>query len=130
MMSEDNSTTLKYLIFGILVYFVIVSIPILIFTHDRLRCELGLVAGTVMAVCMALHMNLVIRQSMYRDSHHSAFIAWNAVGRLIVVMGLIVLAAWTGWVNAITMLVGLMGLKVSAYIQPLLNRITSHKNTQ
>lgn len=119
---KESSRTLILLIVGILFYFIIVSIPVLIFCSDRLRGELGLLVGSVIAACMTLHMNAVIQKSLYMERHQSAFITWNSVGRLVVVAGILILAALTEWVNPITVVIGIFGLKVSAYTQPVLVR--------
>ena len=115
---KDNGTkTLVALLLGELAYFLIASIPVLIISTEKLKAELGLLLGTVLAMAMILHMNSVIKKSFYMEGHQSAYMAWSAVGRLVVVAGLLVLMALTRWVNAITMLVGLFSLKASAYLQ-------------
>ena len=47
--------------------------------------------------------------------------------RLLVVAALIILFGFTGWVNVITMVAGVFGLKISVYINPLLQRVFHKK---
>ena len=61
---NQSSDTMKALIAGIIIYFLIVSVPVLIFTKDRLKGELGLLAGVLIALGMAVHMNYVTNKLM------------------------------------------------------------------
>ena len=64
-MDKENRQTVLSVLLGILIYFVIVSVPVLIFTENKLKCELGLLAGTVASVGMLFHMNDTINKSMH-----------------------------------------------------------------
>lgn len=55
-MSKEQRYTLKLIIIGIAV-FAVASVPVLIFTKDRFKCEAGLFIGSVMAMLMAWHMS-------------------------------------------------------------------------
>lgn len=129
-MSKEERRVIYMVAIGILVFFVLASIPVLIFTKDKLRCELGLFIGSVMAVLMLWHMNATIYKAVHLEKHHSAYLAWSSVGRLLVVAGLIVLATWTGIANPIFMVVGMLGLKFGAYVEPFLEKRFEIKNKQ
>ncbi len=123
MEERDNSTTVKLLIFGLVIWFVLASIPVLIFVSDKLKGELGLFAGVLVAAGMAVSMNISAAKSLHMERHQSSYLAWSSIIRLVIVGALIALFGFTGWINIITMLIGIFGLKVSAYIQPLLIKI-------
>lgn len=122
-MKKESNLTLTALILGIILYFIIASIPTLIFTEDKLRGELGLFAGAVMASLMLVHMNAVIQHSMYMEKNQSGYITANSVGRMLVVLIVLVLTAMTGWANFVTMLIGLFAEKFSALANPLITGI-------
>lgn len=54
-MSKEQRYTLKLIIIGIAVFFAVASVPVLIFTKDRFKCEAGLFIGSVLAMLMAWH---------------------------------------------------------------------------
>ena len=127
-MDKENRQTVLSVLLGILIYFVIVSVPVLIFTENKLKCELGLLAGTVASVGMLFHMNHTINKSMYMERGQSSYLAWCSIGRLVVLAGLIVLAVWSDVIDAILMVMGAFGLKIAAYIQPILIKRFEIKN--
>ena len=61
------------------------------------------------------------------ENHQSSYLAWLSAIRLLVVAALIILFGFTGWVNVITMVAGVFGLKISVYINPLLQRVFHKK---
>ncbi len=121
-MNKEDKHRFLLMTAGIFMFFAAASIPVLIFTNDRLRCEMGLFTGSVMSVLMLWHMNFSINKSLYMEKHQSAFLALNSAGRLIVVAGVLAAAAMTEFVNAVFMVVGLLGLKFAAYVYPLMER--------
>lgn len=129
-MKNKSLSTIHLVIIGIAVYFMIISIPVLIFTQDKIKCELGLFAGALTAVVMSLHMNFAIEKSMHITSKHSLFIALNSFGRLLVTAGLLVLFVMTDCLNVFMFIIGMLALKASAYMQPLLSKIFRIQNKQ
>lgn len=120
MEDKDNSRVLALLIAGMLIWFALLSVPVLLFTSDKLRCELGLAVGTAAGIAMAVSMNISASKVLYMENHQSSYLAWLSAIRLLVVAALIILFGFTGWVNVITMVAGVFGLKISVYINPLL----------
>ena len=124
MHDKENSRTVMCIILGIAVYFVIVSIPVLIFAAgDRFRWEAGLALGCVIACIMTLHMNYAIGKSFDMSRHNSAYLAWTSIGRMALVAIVLALFAYTGWLNAFAILTGIFGLKISAHMQPLFYKL-------
>ena len=127
MEDKDDSRTLVLLIAGMLIWFALLSVPVLLFTSDKLRCELGLLAGTIAGIAMAVSMNISASKVLYMENHQSSYLAWLSAIRLLVVAALIILFGFTGWVNVITMIAGVFGLKISVYINPVLQRVFHKK---
>lgn len=121
-MSKEEKRTVYMIMLAILFYFIIASIPILGFTKDKFRTEMGLLLGCVMAIAMTWHMSYSVTKSLYLEKNHSAFLAFNSVGRLLVVACIIVLAAWTKFVDPIFIVVGMLSLKFGAYVEPQLEK--------
>lgn len=122
-MKKESVSTLFALVFGIVAYFLIASVPVLILSGDKLRGELGLLTGAVLAIVSLVHMNAVLVHSTYMEKNQSAFITANSVGRMLVILGVLVVTAMTGWADFITMLIGLFGEKVSALANPYITKV-------
>lgn len=125
MDDNQSSCTIKAIMVGIGIYFLVVSVPVLILAKDRLRSELGLLAGVLLAAGMAVHMNYVTNRLMYMESGHTAFAAWSSAGRLLTAGAVLLAIGFIGWPDVITAVVGIFALKISAYLQPLLIKLFS-----
>ncbi len=120
--------TLLILVLGIAAYVLILSVPVLIFSSDKLKGELGLISGGIYAALMALHMRYTIEKNLYRERGHRAYSVWNSILRMTVLVVILALTAWSGWANVYTMMAGVFGLKISAYLTPYLQRFIKHNN--
>ncbi len=127
MKNNECARTLKRLILGIVIYFALASVPVLAFTREKLKCELGLLLGASMAAAMSVSMQISINKMMYMKAKQKAYMAWHSVGRLACVAGVLLLFGFTGWLNIIMIFAGLFGLKISAYMQPLLLKAFQNK---
>ncbi len=130
MKDKEMIRTLKTLILGIAIYSAVVSVPVLVFTHDKLKCELGLLLGALMASAMAVSMQYTLNKMMYMKAKQKSYMAWHSVGRLACVAGVLLLFGFTGWLNIVMIFVGLFSLKISAYLQPLFIKIFSKQNKE
>lgn len=127
-MSNNQTTQLiRRMILVIIVYGVICSVPILIFTEDRLECELGLIIGLILAIGMLVHMNVVIKKSLFMEGGESKYLAFNSVLRLLIVLAVMGVCAVTHFANILTILLGAMSLKIAAYMQPLFERVSTQE---
>lgn len=127
MSNNQTSQLIRRMIIVILVYGVICSVPILIFTKDRFECELGLVIGLLLALGMLLHMNMVIKKSVFMEGGESKYLAFNSILRLIIVLVVMGICTITHVANVLTILLGAMGLKVAAYAQPFIEKISTQE---
>lgn len=105
------------------VYLVIASIPVLIFTHDKIKGEGGLLAGGAAAVLMLLSMRASIWHVIHMQKGHSAYMAVVSVFRMLLVIGFLFAAGWFGWLNLVTTFLGIMSLKISTYLQPFTEKL-------
>lgn len=128
IVKKNENSTLIAMLTGVGFFFIIATIPVLIITTDKLRGWLGLLAGSVMSVAMIFHMNYVLGRSMYMEKNQSGYLAGNSIGRLLVVGAILAVTVRTGWANYWTMFVGLLGLKVSAYTEPIITRMYNKIN--
>ena len=86
-MTDTTKKTISEVLIGMVAYFVIASIFVLIFTKDKLRGEGGLLVGTVAGVLMLFSMKHTIYKAMHMQKGHSAFLAFSSVGRMLAAGG-------------------------------------------
>lgn len=118
-----------------------VSVGILLFTMAAMLVALvvypeksvfaGLLLGMVIAFLMFLSMAQVLERSM-RTGEPAAVQRRTIISAVIrylilIVILAVVLVYWREQVNVIALVIGVFGLKVGAYIQPVLHRFLSRR---
>lgn len=122
MSKEDR--TLKELIGGIIVYGVIVQIICLIAGGFRMQIAVGLWLGIFSAAAIAVHMKRSIEDSLeLGEGGAQKHMHRKYVVRSLLVAVVFGIAIYTGVGNGLAILAGVMGLKVSAYLQPVIHKI-------
>ena len=112
------------LILGILVYGIVVELTGIWFVADRLRYTTGLLIGIALACGMAVNMAVVLQDAVdiYGESRaQSKIIAKSILRYLVVVIVFFVMMKWDLG-NPIAAFIGVLGLKVSAYLQPFAHK--------
>lgn len=115
------------LVLGILLYGVAVELLGVWFVEDKLRYTTGLLIGIALACGMAVHMAIVLRDTVdaYGQSHARAkTIAKSLVRYAVVVIVFFVMMKWNLG-NLFTAFAGVLGLKVSAYLQSFMHKINT-----
>ncbi len=115
---------LPELIAEILVYGVIIQLTGVWFVEDKLRYSVGLWIGIAIAMGMAIHMAVVILDSMDMAIEKKARVRTTIFSmlRYVVVVLLFVIVIYFKLGNIITMFIGVMGLKAAAYLQPFAHK--------
>ncbi len=116
---------LPELIAEILVYGVIIQLTGVWFVEDKLRYSVGLWIGIAIAMGMAIHMAVVILDSMDMAIEKKARVRTTIFSmlRYVVVVLLFVIVIYFKLGNIITMFIGVMGLKAAAYLQPFAHKL-------
>ncbi len=115
---------LPELLFGILVYGILIQLAGIWFVKDSLHYTTGLWIGIVVAIGMAINMAIVILDTVdaLSEKRSSRKASLYAVMRYIAVVSVFVIAWYFELGNLLSMFVGVMGLKVSAYLQPFTHK--------
>lgn len=118
------------LIAGILIYGLLVQITGVWFVTDKLGYSIGLWYGIAIGIGMAINLATVIYDAVTFDGEGNANkrVAAKAMLRYIVVAILFGILGYFEFGNLFTAFLGVMGLKFSAYAQPLLNKIVNKLN--
>ena len=116
------------LIMGDIVFYMIGQILIVILAQRKLYVSIGFICGVLISVGMILHMAIAMEAAMSlkargADKHIRKTTAFRMAGVFL----LLVIIGYTDIGSIIAALVGVMALKVSAYLQPLTHKVLAKK---
>ncbi len=119
--------SLPGLIAGIVIYGFLVQITGVWFVEDKIGYSIGLWYGIAIGIGMAINLATVIYDAVTFDGEGNANkrVAAKSMLRYIVVAILFGILGYFEFGNLFTAFLGVMGLKFSAYAQPLLNKIVN-----
>lgn len=115
------NTALPGLMAGILLFGGICQVVGIFLTTDKTNFSIGLWVGVLTALFMAYHMARVLDTAVElgENGAQKTVVAQNVI-RYVVVVIILAILMMTNIGNPIAAFAGMMGLKVSAYMQPLL----------
>lgn len=124
-MLKRINAVLPELIWGILIYGIVVQFSGVWFVNDKLSYSSGLWIGIAMAAGMAVHMAVVLNDAADIAAEEAAKkrVIFQSTLRYAVVVVLFFLTAYFRLGNLITLFIGVMGLKAGAYLQPLTHKV-------
>ncbi len=119
------NTALPGLLFGIILFGALCQIAGLFFAADKADYSIGLWIGVLTAIFMAFHMAVTLNVTVERDvkGAQAAATRHNII-RYVVVVVILAILMMTSIGNPLAAFAGIMGLKISAYIQPLFARLS------
>ncbi|MBQ8040273.1 MAG: hypothetical protein IJ274_10460 [Lachnospiraceae bacterium] len=120
------NNVLPELILGIIVYGVLAEVIGIWFVTDKLAYTIGLVAGVLMACGMAINMASVILDTMdgyVGEAGARVRVAGKAALRYCIVAVLFMVMAKFEIGNFYASFIGVLGLKISAYLQPFTHKV-------
>lgn len=108
---------------GILLYGVLCEIVGLIFVSDRVFYSVGLLVGIVCALFMATHMAWSLNQALdLSEGDAVKKMQVHNILRYVVVVIVFFALLYTKLGNPLSTFLGVMGLKVAAYLQPFTHK--------
>ena len=110
---------LPLLLLGILVWGCLVQIVGVWFVEDKIRYSTGTLIGTALAVFMAINMAFVIESAVERNAS-IGILRFKSILRYLVVVVVFFVMIYFNLGNWISAFIAIMGLKVSAYVQPII----------
>ena len=116
---------LPELLLGILLYGIAIQVAGVWFAEDKLRYSSGLWIGILTAMGMAYHIARMIAETIDCVDAHKARIQITAKGilRYAAVVIVFTVTMYFDLGNLVTLFIGVMGLKISAYLQPALHKL-------
>lgn len=123
-MKKKIDPTLFDLCLGIFLYGIVFQIVLLFFSRE-VSYSLGLWIGVILAVAGSVHMWWSLDRGMEQASKQAAkTIGTNNLIRYFVLVVVMFVLIYTDFANPIFMFCGYMGMKISAYLNPWLRRIS------
>lgn len=118
---------LPALLFGILIYGIVIQLAGVWFAEDKLRYSSGLWIGILTAMAMACHMARMIAETIdIQDAEKAkSRIIAKGILRYVAVIVVFTVTVKFDLGNLLTLFAGVMGLKISAYAQPALHKFGS-----
>lgn len=114
------------LIVGLLIYAVIVETLILCFLDNKLYISSGFILGIILAIYSAIKISLSVEISLRMDKDSAVkYTKKKYLLRMLLFAGVLVLLLLVKIGNPLALIVGLFGLKIAAYGQPFVHKITS-----
>ena len=113
------------LVLGIVIYGIVVELVGVWFVEDKLRYSTGLLIGITVAIGLAINIAVVIRDAVEiygADGARNRLIVKSVLRYLVVVVVFFVMMKFNLG-NLGTAFIGVLGLKVSAYLQPFTHKV-------
>lgn len=108
-------------------YLLVGEIIIFIFVPDRQICAAGFLAGVIYSVFSSVHMSFRIRKIVFGHANESKTLLVGYFIRLTVMLIMFAVLYVFHIGDLLSALIGMFSMKVSAYLQPLTNKILTKK---
>lgn len=122
-----ENKTLRELVYGIIVFGLIIQVILAIFFPPVVFRAVGLWIGVLCGVGMAVHMAYCLETLVLLDEKGAtAYAKKTSVIRYMVVCVILAATAISGIGDPISFVFGIIGLKAGAYMQPLTHKVCTY----
>ncbi len=130
-MTKPNETLLE-LWFGSAAFTLVALLAAIWFVKDKTAYALGILLGCLVSCYLAYHMARNIEKALDNEAGAERIMRISSLLRYGLIVLVLIAAYYVPYVNPIATFVGLMGLKVAAYLQPFTHKIFSffHKKEE
>lgn len=123
-MGKTDNTVLKDMITIMILYGIVAQIICLFIPGDHLRMASGLWIGVAAGIGMAVHMKNSLDEALLMgEKGAQKYMQKSYAVRYISVVVIFIAVSYFKLANVVTLLVGVMGLKASAYLQPVMHKV-------
>lgn len=122
----------KNLVFEVssgIVIFTLAAMLVALIVYPKASVFAGLLLGMILAVAMFFSMAMVLENSMKREDAGTVQ-KWTVISSVIryfvLFAVLVIVVVWfPDRINAVALVIGVLGLKAGAYLQPVIHRVVS-----
>lgn len=126
-MIKRISDIVKEMVIGIAAVTLVILLIGLIFIPQRLDFAIGLLGGMIMAVIMVCSMHRSIGRAMERDKTGATFVCVGGyIFRTVLLIGGLIGTYYIGIWSLAGFFLGVMSMKIAAYLQPYVKKILHH----
>ncbi|MCL2719609.1 MAG: hypothetical protein FWE14_12620 [Lachnospiraceae bacterium] len=120
---KEINAVLFEMLAGIIIFGFICQITVIWFISDTLGFSLGLWLGIIIAIGYAIHMWWSIEQYLYMGAYAAGMARKHMMFRYMIVAIVLVFVAATAIVQFLAVVLGILGIKAGAFIQPFIQKI-------
>lgn len=129
---ENNSENDKYMVFEMIgvisLYAVLAIILEVVLAKNKIYSVMGIVLGSIVAVYMLIYMDQILKRSIGFDAKTvEKYVIRHSIIRYLSVVIVFGVVCFTNCVDPLACFIGLLGLKVAAYLQPIVHKIRIKK---
>lgn len=128
-MNRADEVVMKDMIAIMLMYGIIAQIICLFIPGNRVRMAIGLWIGIATGIGLLIHMRKSLLVALdLEEAGAKRYMQKSYAGRYFATFAVFAAALYFEVANVFTLIIGVMGLKVSAYLQPIMHKLfTSEK---
>ncbi len=121
--------TLLELVIGILAWGALCQLAVVWFVPDKAGYSIGLWMGVLLAVAAGVHMWWALDRALdfAQDTAVKMMMKYN-IFRYAAIVAAMALIMVSGFANPLAAFLGIMGLKVAAYLQPFTHKVLGYGN--
>ena len=115
---------LNEMMVGLVVWLIPVLIILLIIAHNKVAMALGVLWGGVWAAVLLLHMYRHLDIALDMDPKHAqGHVQFAAIKRMFI-MAVVIVVSMTAYryIHPVGTVFGIYGMKISAYLQPMVHK--------
>ncbi|MDK2966416.1 MULTISPECIES: ATP synthase subunit I [Lacrimispora] len=114
-----------------IVFFTAAAMLVALFVYPQASVFAGLILGMVLALVMFFSMALVLDRSM-KSKDPRTVQKWGIISAavrylLLIAILIIVISMFSDRINPVALVTGVLGLKVGAFLQPVIHKIAFNK---
>lgn len=125
---KEEDILLARMIKVMIAYSLLVQLLLLVIRSSLIYQSVGLWIGTAIGIGMIIHIKRSVEDTLQMGEYHGPSYSKKKtalrLGLMIMALGL---TFYFNLGSMLTVFIGIMGLKVSAYLQPVINRCTQSK---
>ena len=131
---SNPKSTLIELLLGILLFEIVCELIGVFFVKNAVKYSAGLGIGAILACASAIHMFWSLRCNFAMNGNNEkgaqSYAIRNNMIRYILIFAVFLVVCMTDFVYPLATFLGIMGLKVGAYLQPLTCKFILKKNKE
>lgn len=125
---NEGKQTFRELLIGIALLGLLLVIVGIFWTETRLYYYFGLLLGLIMSIALVYDMYSSLERGLTMDTEHaSSYFKKKVMVRLGMVVVVLFIAIYIKQIQIISVMLGMLTLKFSAYLQPLTHKLFMKK---